>query len=179
LVDDHRWRAHCEKRNLLEKETARLKSLTIHAHSTGLEAVLGRALTRDVKAYELLRRPEVSYRALTSMPAAAPGIGDDIVAEQLEIQARYDGYIERQLVEIEKQRRQQEQPLPIDIDYDAVPGLSTEVRQRLNAYRPTTVGQAGRISGVTPAAISLLLVHLKKRANHKSQWPRARAAGTG
>ena len=112
----------------------------------------------------LLKRPEVTYKRLMSLPGVGPGQADVKVAEQLEIQAKYSGYIERQQTEIARQRRHEETVLPLDFDYTNVRGLSSEIKQKLTQHRPTTIGQASRISGVTPAAISLLLVHLKKTA---------------
>ncbi len=112
----------------------------------------------------LLKRPEVRYADLMKLPGAGAGHRNTAVAEQLEIQARYSGYIERQQEEIRRQRRHESTPLPAEFDYMNVSGLSTEIKQKLTDYRPATVGQAARISGVTPAAISLLLVHLKKTA---------------
>ncbi len=113
---------------------------------------------------EMLRRPEVGYAALMTLPTVGPGVADSAVAEQLEIQAKYAGYIERQQNEVEKHVQHEETLLPAELDYAGVRGLSTEVRQKLVSHRPVTLGQAARISGVTPAAISLLLVHLKRRA---------------
>jgi tRNA uridine 5-carboxymethylaminomethyl modification enzyme len=112
---------------------------------------------------DLLRRPEVGYAQLMQLPGAGPGVDDPAVAEQVEVQAKYHGYIERQEAEIARTRREEEANIPPDMDYSAVRGLSSEVRQKLSQHRPATVGQASRISGVTPAAISLLLVHLKRR----------------
>lgn len=112
----------------------------------------------------LLRRPEVSYASLMRLPGIGPGLADPRVAEQLEIQAKYAGYIERQNVEIARQRRNETTALPVDFDYMNVRGLSTEIKQKLTTHKPGTVGLASRIPGVTPAAISLLLVHLKKSA---------------
>jgi tRNA uridine 5-carboxymethylaminomethyl modification enzyme len=111
----------------------------------------------------LLRRPDVSYAGLMALPGAGPAVDDPAVAEQVEVSIKYAGYIDRQRVEVDRQREHEATRLPEDIDYAAVRGLSTEVRQKLAAQRPETVGQAARISGVTPAAISLLLVHLKRR----------------
>ena len=111
---------------------------------------------------ELLRRPEVSYTSLMSLPGAGQAVADPKVAEQMEIQAKYHGYIERQQAEIEKQKRHQSTQLSEAIDYNTVKGLSNEVAQKLNEHKPSTIGQASRISGITPAAVSLLLVYLKK-----------------
>ena len=114
---------------------------------------------------ELLRRPQVEYRALMELPGAGPGVGDLKVAEQVEIQAKYAGYIERQQDEIQRTRTHAELVLPKDLDYGKVVGLSAEVREKLTRQRPNTLGQAARIPGVTPAAISLLLLHVKKRTS--------------
>jgi tRNA uridine 5-carboxymethylaminomethyl modification enzyme len=125
-----------------------------------IERTLNTKLSREASLMELLRRPEVNYAAL--MALAGPGVDDPEVAQQIEIEAKYSGYIERQQDEIEHARRHEETRLPEHLDYATVHGLSTEERQKLVQHRPLTVGQAARISGVTPAAISLLLVHLKR-----------------
>jgi tRNA uridine 5-carboxymethylaminomethyl modification enzyme len=172
LVDDERWRIFEAKQRCTEKEVERLQSVRIHPDTVSEEwsqRILPAPLARDVSAFELLRRPEVSYEALLEI-AGAPGhagIDERIPAQvrvQVEARAKYAGYIERQHEEIERQRRNEETRLPEDLDYDAVAGLSHEVRSRLTEYRPATVGQAGRVPGVTPAAVTLLLVHLKKRS---------------
>ncbi|MDH3691260.1 MAG: tRNA uridine-5-carboxymethylaminomethyl(34) synthesis enzyme MnmG, partial [Gammaproteobacteria bacterium] len=126
--------------------------------------VLGQPLQREQNLLGLLRRPEVGYRQLMTLPGAGKGVTDLKVTQQVEIQAKYLGYIERQQAEIERQRRNEQTRLPEGLDYQEVRGLSTEVVQKLSAHKPTTIGQASRISGVTPAAISLLLVHLKRTA---------------
>jgi tRNA uridine 5-carboxymethylaminomethyl modification enzyme len=126
------------------------------------ERVLGRALERDTTLAELLRRPGVTYANLMTLPGAGVGVAESVVAEQVEIATKYAGYIERQNQEIGRQAAQDAQRLPPDLDYRRVRGLSVEVQQKLNQHRPETIGQAARISGVTPAAISLLLVHLKR-----------------
>ena len=115
-----------------------------------------------LRAADLLRRPALSYAGLMALEGVGPGCKDDKVAEQIEIQARYHGYIARQQAEIERQRRHEDRRLPTDFDYRHVKGLSTEVREKLSKVAPETIGHAARIPGVTPAAISLLLVHLKK-----------------
>jgi tRNA uridine 5-carboxymethylaminomethyl modification enzyme len=129
---------------------------------TDAEWLLGGPLARESRAAELLRRPEVTYEKLMRLPGIGPGESDSQVAEQVEIQAKYAGYIERQREEIERQRRQEHLSLPPTLDYAEVRGLSREVREKLERHRPQTLGQAGRIPGMTPAAISLLLVHLKR-----------------
>jgi tRNA uridine 5-carboxymethylaminomethyl modification enzyme len=165
LVDDARWDAFARKRDGIERERARLEALRVkpaQLAAPGFVEVFGAPQENSgASAHELLRRPEGSYAALEHLGLAEPGI-DALVAEQVEIQAKYAGYIERQQNEIERARRYEDAPLPLDLDYGQVTGLSNEVRQKLAAHRPDTVAQAGRISGITPAAVSLLLVHLKK-----------------
>ncbi|MDX1251650.1 MAG: tRNA uridine-5-carboxymethylaminomethyl(34) synthesis enzyme MnmG [Gammaproteobacteria bacterium] len=166
LVDDARFRAFEEKRQAIEHETQRLQAAWVRPETLPEEdaqRVLGGPVSREYRLMDLLRRPEVNYASLMTLPGAGPSVTDDKVAEQVEIQAKYSGYIDRQHDEIERHRRHEETFLPEDIDYDKVRGLSNEVRQKFSAQRPTTLGQAARIPGVTPAAVSLLLVHLKKR----------------
>ncbi len=166
LVDDARWRHFCGKREALLRERERLASTWVSPESVAPEQairLLGAPLTRTVTLLELLRRPEASYQqVLNLVDSAAPPV-EPAVAEQLMIEARYAGYIERQAREIEQQLRHEQTALSPDMDYGSVRGLSTEVRQKLSMFKPTTLGQASRISGVTPAAISLLLVHLKRK----------------
>jgi tRNA uridine 5-carboxymethylaminomethyl modification enzyme len=166
IVGDERWLAFEAKREAIEQEQQRLRDTWIRpAMLEGIdsEALLGQTLNKEARLAELLRRPDVTYAKLASLPGAGEAVRDAAVAEQVEIQAKYAGYIERQRDEISRQQRQEGMPLPDDLDYSLVSGLSSEVRQKLATHRPATVGQASRISGVTPAAISLLLVHLKKR----------------
>ena len=132
------------------------------------QRVLKVPLGRESRAFELLRRPEVNYAELMTLPGVGPGVADPTVAEQVEIQCKYAGYIERQREEIERHRRHEEMPLPLDLDYGEVRGLSTEVREKLARHRPATLGQAGRLSGMTPSAVSLLLVHLKRGGYRRS-----------
>ena len=165
LVDDMRWAAFCEKREAIERETQRLRTTTLQPTAVSAEdsqRVFGDVLSRDYKLYDLLRRPNVTYVDLTALPAVGSPVSDEKVAEQVEIQCKYAGYIDRQQEEIDKQRRNEETRLPEWLDYALVKGLSNEVRQKLQNHRPVTIGQASRIPGITPAAISLLLVHLKK-----------------
>lgn len=170
LVDDTRWRAFSEKREAIERETQRLKATVLHPHMLSADEtqrVFGDSLARDFKLYDLLRRPNVTYASLTSLAAVGSEISDVAVKEQVEIQCKYAGYIDRQAEEIERQRRNEETYIPAWLDYAQVRGLSNEVRQKLQNQQPATIGQASRIPGVTPAAISLLLVHLKKgNPNH-------------
>ncbi|MDH3637081.1 MAG: tRNA uridine-5-carboxymethylaminomethyl(34) synthesis enzyme MnmG, partial [Gammaproteobacteria bacterium] len=165
IISDRRWDVYCKKRDALARERERLNATWVQpgrASTTDLVRVLGQALPREATLMELLRRPEVSYQSLMTLPGAGPGVQDPRIGAQLEVEARYAGYIERQRQEIERQRRHEETVLPMDLDYSSVRGLSIEVCEKLTAFRPLTIGQASRISGVTPAAISLLLVHLKK-----------------
>ena len=165
LVGDERWAAFEAKREAVEQEKQRLKATLVRPGDISAEEgerVFGTPLKKEQHADQLLRRPEVSYASLTGLAAVGSGVSDPVVAEQVETQIKYAGYIERQQAEIEKARRHEDTALPADLDYDQVAGLSTEVRQRLAAARPETLGQASRLQGVTPAAISLLLVHLKK-----------------
>ena len=172
LVDDARWAAFEAKREAIERESQRLRTSFFHPGSLAdaeAERVLGQTLSKEARLSELLSRPNVDYAALMSLPGAGEAVSDPVVAEQVEIQCKYAGYIERQREEIERHRRQEGLPLPEDLDYSRVRGLSVEVSQKLAAQRPGTIGLASRIAGVTPAAISLLLVHLKKRAAAQKQ----------
>ncbi|MEN9503199.1 MAG: tRNA uridine-5-carboxymethylaminomethyl(34) synthesis enzyme MnmG [Pseudomonadota bacterium] len=165
LVDDARWAAFCAKREAIELEQQRLRTTTLQPSAVSAEdsqRVFGDVLGREYKLHDLLRRPNVTYASLTSLPAVGNPVADAIVAEQVEIQCKYAGYIDRQQEEIERQRRNESTRLPDWLDYAQVRGLSNEVRQKLQTQRPVTIGQASRIPGITPAAISLLLVHLKK-----------------
>ena len=165
LVDDARWDAFARKRDAIDAERARLAAtsvgpLTVPADIA--EAVLGQALEREYALTDLLRRPGITYASLLALPGAGTPVADPLVAEQVEIATKYEGYIDRQHNEVARALAQETLPIPAGLDYGDVRGLSTEVRQKLAAGRPETVGQAARISGVTPAAITLLLVHLKR-----------------
>jgi tRNA uridine 5-carboxymethylaminomethyl modification enzyme len=165
LVDDFRWEAFSKKREMIELEKQRLNTTWLRPGTIDDELahrVVGNVLKKEANLMELLRRPEVTYASLLSLPGTGKPVEDSSVAEQLEIQAKYHGYIERQQGEIEKQKRNETTPLNVDLDYNSVRGLSNEVAQKLNEHKPTNIGQASRISGVTPAAVSLLLVYLKK-----------------
>jgi tRNA uridine 5-carboxymethylaminomethyl modification enzyme len=164
LVDDVRWQAFCEKREAIGREQERLKSAWVNPRLLSIgdtESAQQNGTDREYTLYELLRRPEVTYAHLSAAVTGWPAI-DDKVAEQVEVQAKYDGYIKRQNEEIARQEFYENTALPLTVDYRTVRGLSIEVQQKLNLHKPATVGQASRISGVTPAAISLLLVHLKR-----------------
>jgi tRNA uridine 5-carboxymethylaminomethyl modification enzyme len=165
LVDDSRWKAFCEKRDAIAREQERLKSTWVNPKLVStLDAtrVLGQPLDHEFTLAALLRRPDVSYAQLMTLACAGPGLADRHAAEQVEIQAKYHGYIERQREEVERKDEYENARLPLDVDYRNLCGLSVEVQQKLNLHRPQTLGQAARISGITPAAISILLVHLKR-----------------
>jgi len=165
LVDDSRWQLFETKREAIETEMLRLKTTTMAPEKISAEAfteVLGKPLTRACKLDELLRRPEVSYEKLMTLPGANLNIEDPKVIEQVEIQVKYSGYIGRQQEEIAKHLRHEETSIPQTLDYKDVRGLSFEATEKLNQSKPLTIGQASRIPGMTPAAVSLLLVHLKK-----------------
>ncbi|PWG63381.1 tRNA uridine-5-carboxymethylaminomethyl(34) synthesis enzyme MnmG [Sediminicurvatus halobius] len=171
LVADADWADFERYRGAIDDETARLARTVIHPGALGGDAgaaVLGAPLAREQDLLALLRRPEVDYAALMALPGAGPGVGDPRVARQVTIAARYAGYLERQQAQIERTARHEHWPLPPDMDYRAVSGLSAEVGEKLAAHRPATLGQAGRIPGVTPAALSLLLVHLRRGAERAS-----------
>ena len=165
VVDNVRWQAFEQKRTAIECEQERLKSIWVSPKTLlheDAERVLGKDIEREYALYELLRRQDVSYASLMTLPGAGEPVGDEKVAEQVEVGAKYHGYIERQRDEIARQGYYENLALPAVMDYRAVHGLSIEVQQKLNQHMPETVGQAARISGMTPAAISLLLVHLKR-----------------
>ena len=169
LVDDERWRFFERKREAVEAELARLRGAFVRSH--------------EQRAFELLRRPGLSYDDVVSLAGGSEGDWREDerlmvqVPLQVDVQAKYSGYIERQHEEIERQRRNEDALLPGDLDYAEVRGLSNEVRQRLAQHRPATLGLAARIPGVTPAAVSLLLIHLKRRTGSATQAaPVARGA---
>ncbi|HQO53221.1 MAG TPA: tRNA uridine-5-carboxymethylaminomethyl(34) synthesis enzyme MnmG, partial [Ottowia sp.] len=175
LIDDARWVAFCRKRDAVSRETERLKSTWVNPRrlpASESERVLGKAIEHEHRLFDLLRRPGVSHEALAGLDggkyASAEVSRETLgelwapVIEQVEIAAKYAGYIDRQREEVERAAHFEHLRLPPDLDYMQVPALSIEVRQKLNLHRPETLGQASRISGVTPAAISLLLIHLKK-----------------
>ncbi|MGO4745889.1 tRNA uridine-5-carboxymethylaminomethyl(34) synthesis enzyme MnmG [Serratia quinivorans] len=166
LVDDARWARFSEKLEHIEQERQRLRDIWMHPHAENVDqvnALLKAPLSREANGEELLRRPEMDYLQLTSVDAFAPPLADTQAAEQVEIQVKYEGYIARQQEEIEKQQRNENTVLPLDLDYQQVSGLSNEVIAKLNDHKPNSIGQASRISGITPAAISILLIWLKKQ----------------
>lgn len=167
LVSEEQWRRFEEKREGIAREQQRLREAWLRPATLDPDqsrAVLGDDLRRETRALDLLARPKVGYHALMTLPGLGPGVTDPQIAEQLDIQAKYAGYIDRQLQEIERHRAQEETVLPPDFPFDQVRGLSSEVREKLLRVRPSTLGQAGRIPGLTPAAISLLLIHLRRRS---------------
>ncbi|WP_375172510.1 tRNA uridine-5-carboxymethylaminomethyl(34) synthesis enzyme MnmG [Marinobacter sp.] len=164
LVDDHRWQLFNAKRDGIATERSRLESTRIHPNTEAGERANGflkQPMTRDQSLAELLRRPEIEYQHIAEIGAAQAE--DANVADQVEIEIKYEGYISRQADEIERLRRNENTELPVDLDYDVIGGLSNEIKQKLKEVRPETVAQASRIQGVTPAAVSQILVHLKKR----------------
>ncbi|RUO26997.1 tRNA uridine-5-carboxymethylaminomethyl(34) synthesis enzyme MnmG [Aliidiomarina minuta] len=166
LVDDSRWARFNQKMEAVELEQQRLRSTWIgkdHASMAQLNPLLKTPVSKEVNLEELLRRPDVNYRMMTSVEGLGPTLEDPQAAEQVEIQTKYAGYISRQLDEIKKSLRHENTALPTSFDYSSISGLSNEVIAKLAEHKPQTVGQAGRISGITPAAISMLLVHLKKQ----------------
>ncbi len=179
LVDDARWTFFSSKREGIAAEQERLRSTWVNPRVVNIHAaeqLFGKALEREYNLLDLLRRPEVSYDALMQLEAAPEPVSNRQVIEQVEIQAKYQGYVDRQQDEIEKLRATENLPLPKNIDYAQVRGLSREVQQKLNTHRPETLGQASRIQGITPAAISLLLVHLKKGVLSKNSLAASKMA---
>jgi tRNA uridine 5-carboxymethylaminomethyl modification enzyme len=165
IVDDARWQVFETKRESIAMEQERLRNIWVNPRSLPAEdakRVFGKPLEREYALIELLRRPDVNYNSLLTLPGAGKGVDDEKVAEQVETQAKYHGYIERQREEIARNEQYENLVLPDELDYREVRGLSIEVQQKLNQHKPETLAQAARISGVTPAAISLLLVHLKR-----------------
>lgn len=165
LVEPHRWKHFCAKREAITAEKQRLSKIMLRSSDLGEDAgaaILGAPLSKDQHAIALLKRPEIGYAEIIQLPGVGPGVNDPAVAEQVEVQVKYAGYIDRQTSEIARQRKHEETLLPEQLEYAKVAGLSNEVKQKLGEQRPATLGQASRIPGITPAAVSLLLIHLKK-----------------
>ena len=165
LIDDQRWDHFSRKRDAIDAELERIRGIRVDPRvcdRAAIEVAVGQALERDASVAELLRRPEVRYDALMQLPGIGPGVADRTVIEQVEIHSKYAGYITRQQAEVERQSHNEGLEIPSDLVYSQVRGLSKEVCQRLERQRPATLGQAARMSGVTPAALSLLLIHLKR-----------------
>lgn len=171
LVDDVRWEAFSNKLEAVSREQERLKKTFVQPANLPVEkmvAMFGKPLEHEYSLFELLRRPEVSYEAVLSLGEIGLGEIEPAVREQVEIAAKYQGYIDRQADEVERSRGQENTKLPSDLDYREIHGLPIEAQQKLNAQKPETIGQASRISGITPAAISLLLVYLKRKSRSKT-----------
>jgi len=163
LVGDGRWAAFCEKKESIEKENQRLATTWVQPNTPegdAVNAMIESPLSREYSLKDLLKRPGLNYTDIAGLKGEV--VSDPRVAEQVEIQAKYDGYISRQKDEIEQMRRYEETPLPENFDYTVIGGLSNEVIQKLDTQKPETLGSASRIQGVTPAAISQILVHMKK-----------------
>jgi tRNA uridine 5-carboxymethylaminomethyl modification enzyme len=169
LVGEERWSSFCKKKESIEKETQRLKSTWVQPGSEGgkiADKFFERPIAREYSLHDLLKRPEINYKSIAEINGD-PDVSD-AVAEQIEIQTKYDGYISRQQDEIERLKKNEQTSLPIDFEYDAISGLSNELKHKLMDVRPETIAQASRIPGITPAAISLILVYLKKKSFKKS-----------
>lgn len=167
LVDEAQWVQFERHKEMVELERQRLQSTVLQPSAlddSQMDSVFGEKLSREFSLEALLKRPEVTYPDLIALPTAGPGVESERAAAQVEVQIKYSGYIDRQHQEVARSLAQEGKALPDTLDYDNVHGLSNEVRQKLMAQRPDTLGQASRIPGVTPAAISLLLVHLKKKS---------------
>jgi tRNA uridine 5-carboxymethylaminomethyl modification enzyme len=165
LVDETRYQAFARKQERIEVERARLHALVATPNNPlgqVLGEALGQPLSREVRALDALKRPELNYATLTALAGFGPALDDKSAAEQIEIAVKYAGYLDRQRAEVEKQKAQDERAIPVDFDYERVRGLSAEVLQKLKNVRPLTLGQAARIAGVTPAAVSLLAVYLHR-----------------
>jgi tRNA uridine 5-carboxymethylaminomethyl modification enzyme len=170
LVNDARWEVFSRKKEAVEREQGRLKKTFIRPNDLTVEKMselFGKSLEHEYSLFELLRRPEVSYDAIVDIGGLGLGEVDPAVREQVEIAAKYQGYIDRQADEVARSKGQEQTLLPADLDYALIHGLPIEAQQKLNLHKPETIGQAGRISGITPAAISLLLVHLKRKSKSK------------
>jgi tRNA uridine 5-carboxymethylaminomethyl modification enzyme len=171
IVDDERWAAFNRKRDAISAEVERLRSTWVSPNAfprAAFVTLLGKPIEREYTLMDLLKRPEVSYHSLIQLTSAGVGSENKAVSDQVEIQAKYEGYIARQKEEVSRHSQNEAITLPPDIDYGAVRGLSNEARQKLSLHRPQTIGQASRISGLTPAAVSLLLVHLKRGRSNPS-----------
>lgn len=167
LVDEARWTSFSQKQEQIEQESQRLRDTWISPARLSVEEserIFGTTMSKEQNLETLLRRPEVTYNSLATLTGFGEALTDEAVIEQVEIDVKYAGYLSRMQDEIDKVKRNEETLLPESLDYDAIEGLSNEVKQKLKEFRPNTIGQAGRVQGVTPAALSLLLVHLKKRA---------------
>lgn len=165
LIDDERWVAYQGKLESLEKEVARLKDTWIypsHPEAKQAEGLMDLPLSKEQTLFDLLKRPKVAYNALAELDVFGEGILDATVVDQIEIQAKYSGYIDRQMQQIEKVNRSESVEIPTDLDLDSISGLSNEVKQKIRDHKPANLGMASRVQGITPAAISILLIAIKK-----------------
>jgi tRNA uridine 5-carboxymethylaminomethyl modification enzyme len=165
LVDEHRWRVFCTKRDAIEAERNRLQHIWVtpdNALGRAISRSSGVLISKEARALDLLKRPELDYEQLVAIEGIGPGVPDSLVAQQVEIQVRYAGYLDRQAEEIARRMKHETEEISVDFDYRQVHGLSAEVTEKLLAGKPATIGQAARMPGITPAAISLLMVYLKK-----------------
>jgi len=170
LVNDERWRSFERKKAAIEAEQQRLGSIWVtpdNHFGRSLKATLGVALSKEAKALDLLKRPELSYADLMKVEGLGPGSSDAKVAEQVDVQVRYAGYLTRQAEEVGRNQKNESTLIPAELDYDQVQGLSAELREKLKETRPESIGQASRIPGMTPAAISLLLIFLKRQRGNR------------
>jgi len=176
VVDDARWDAFNRKRDAVSRETERLKSIWVNPAILPADTatqLIGQPIEREYSLFDLLRRPNLGYSHVLALPGGGAGVGDAQVAEQVEIAAKYQGYIDRQNEEVDKQREQETLRLPNDLDYLQLTALSMEVRQRLHKARPETLGQAARLQGITPAAVSVLLIYAKRGFKPEADKKRA------
>ncbi|WP_040727232.1 tRNA uridine-5-carboxymethylaminomethyl(34) synthesis enzyme MnmG [Thiomicrorhabdus sp. Kp2] len=172
LIDDARWQSYENKLESLEKEIQRLKETWIypsHAEAKKAEELMELPLSKEQTLFDLLKRPNVAYGALATLEAFGDGVKDEAVVDQIEIQAKYSGYIDRQIQQIDKMKRSESVKIPDNLDLDKISGLSNEVKQKLRDHKPSNLGMAGRIQGITPAAISILLIEIKKFRSQKKQ----------
>ncbi|GAB6069067.1 tRNA uridine-5-carboxymethylaminomethyl(34) synthesis enzyme MnmG [Thiomicrorhabdus hydrogeniphila] len=172
LVDDNRWCAYENKLESLEKEVQRLKDTWIypsHSEAKKAEELMDLPLSKEQTLFDLLKRPNVAYNALATLDVFGDGVENEGVIDQIEIEAKYSGYIERQTQQIDKMKRSESVKIPDDLDLDKISGLSNEVKQKLRDHKPDNLGMAGRIQGITPAAVSILLIEIKKFRSQKKQ----------
>lgn len=170
LIDDNRWSSYENKLESLENEIARLKDTWIfpsHAEAKKAEELMDLPLSKEQTLFDLLKRPNVAYNAMATLEMFGDGVADSAVVDQIEIEAKYSGYIDRQIQQIDKMKRSESVKIPADLDLDKISGLSNEVKQKLRSHKPANLGMAGRIQGITPAAISILLIEIKKFRSQK------------
>jgi tRNA uridine 5-carboxymethylaminomethyl modification enzyme len=166
IVSDARWAAYSKKADAVKGESERLNKLwatPTNALGAAVQSQLNVPITRECNVLDLIKRPEITYASLMSVADLGPGVDDEKVAEQIEISVKYSGYLDRQREDIERSRRHEDTEIPSDFDYQSISGLGAEIESKLMKVKPQTIGQAQRIPGMTPAAISLLLVTLSKR----------------